>query len=1663
VAIGALFNNGNGSQAGHVRIYKNISGTWTQVGADIDGEAAYDWLGYSISLSSDGSTVAIGAWKNDGNGTDAGHVRVYKNINGTWTQVGADIDGEAAGDNSGSSVSLNSDGNIVAIGAEGNDGNGSNAGHVRIYKNISGSWIQVGADIDGESANDGSGVSVSLSSDGSTVAIGAEGNDGNGSSSGHVRIYKNISGSWIQVGADIDGEAAGDRSGKSVSLSSDGSTVAIGAHWNGPFTGHVRIYKNISGTWTQVGTDIDGEAAGDQSGWGMSLSSDGSIVGIGAWVNDGNGTSSGHVRVYNIESVTYSTDTITSCGPYTWIDGVTYSTSNYTATDTLTSATGCDSIVSLHLTIPNALTGNWTQVGSDIDGEAADDRSGYSVSISSDGNTVAIGAFQNDGNGSDAGHVRIYKNISGSWTQVGADIDGEAAGDESGISVALSSDGSTVAIGAPYNDDIGSNAGHVRIYKNVSGTWTQVGADIDGEAAGDQSGRSVALSSDGSIVAIGAYYNDGNGSNAGHVRIYNNVNGTWTQVGADIDGEAANDQSGMSVSLSSDGNTVAIGATGNDANGSNAGHVRIYNNVNGTWTQVGADIDGEAANDVSGSSVSLSSDGSTVAIGAYYNDGNGTDAGHVRVYKNISGTWTQVGSDIDGEAADDRSGISVSLSNDGSTVAIGAFVNDGNGTNSGHVRVYKNINGVWTQVDTDIDGESANDRSGYPVALSSGGNTVAIGAYGNDGNGLSAGHVRVYNLESVTYSTDTITSCGPYTWIDGVTYTTSNYTATDTLVSATGCDSIVTLHLTIPNALTGNWTQVGADIDGEAADDQSGRSVSLSSDGSTVAIGAPYNDGNGSSSGHVRIYKNMSGTWTQQGADIDGEAAGDESGISVALSSDGSTVAIGATGNAGNGYQSGHVRIYKNTSGSWTQVGADINGEAAYDWSGWSVSLSSDGSTVAIGALYNDGNGSNAGHVRIYKNISGTWTQQGADIDGEAANDLSGYSVSLSSDGSTVAIGAYYNDGNGTDAGHVRVYKNISGTWTQVGADIDGEAAGDYSGASVSLSSDGSTVAIGASRNDGNGSNAGHVRIYKNISGTWTQVGADIDGEAAYDSSGRSVSLSSDGSTVAIGALYNDGNGSYSGHVRIYKNISGSWTQQGADIDGEAADDYSGRSVSLSSNGSTVAIGAYGNDGNGSNAGHVRVYNIESSLVHTTDTITSCGPYTWIDGVTYSTSNYTATDTLLSAAGCDSAIVTLHLSINSSNTGTDTITACDSYTWIDGNTYTASNNTATYTLTNAAGCDSVVTLDLTINSSNTGTDVITACDSYTWIDGNTYTASNNTATYTLTNAAGCDSVVTLDLTINSSNTGTDVITACDSYTWIDGLTYTSSNNTATYTLTNAAGCDSVVTLDLTINSSNTGTDVITACDSYTWIDGNTYTASNNTVTYTLTNAAGCDSVVTLDLTINSSNTGTDVITACDSYTWIDGNTYTASNDSATYVLNNVNGCDSVVTLDLTIESIDASVTLSGLTIYALPGYDFYQWYECTSNGFVLMSNETNDSISITVNGDYAVMIDNNNCSDTSDCVTVNNIGLRENTQASFKLFPNPTQGMVKIERNNSVSPIDIYQLQLVDSHGKLIQNSPVNFQDEFIVINIEDYPAGVYQLTLKNQHEVFHEKISKVH
>ena len=321
------------------------------------------------------------------------------------------------------------------------------------------------------------------------------------------------------------------------------------------------------------------------------------------------------------------------------------------------------------------------QKGADIDGEAAGDFSGYSVSMP-DANTLAIGAYLNNGNGVSAGHVRVYNWSGTAWAKKGADIDGEAADDYSGCSVSMP-DANTLAIGAINNQGTAAYAGHVRVY-NWSGTaWVKKGADIDAEATSDRSGFSVSMP-DANTLAIGAINNEGNGVLAGHVRVYKWSGTAWVKKGADIDGEYT-DNSGYSVSMP-DANTLAIGAPFNNGNGAYAGHVRVYNWSGTAWVKKGADIDGEAAGDLSGFSVSMP-DANTLAIGARANNGNGTSAGHVRIY-NWSGTaWVKKGADIDGEAAGDQSGQSVSMP-DANTLAIGAYENNGNGASSGHVRVY---------------------------------------------------------------------------------------------------------------------------------------------------------------------------------------------------------------------------------------------------------------------------------------------------------------------------------------------------------------------------------------------------------------------------------------------------------------------------------------------------------------------------------------------------------------------------------------------------------------------------------------------------------------------------------------------------------------------------------------------------------------------------------------------------------------------------------------------------------------------------------------------------------------------------------------------------------------------------------------------------------------
>jgi len=433
--------------------------------------------------------------------------------------------------------------------------------------------------------------------------------------------------------------------------------------------------------------------------------------------------------------------------------------------------------------------------------------------------------------------------------------------------------------------------------------------------------------------------------------------------------------------------------------------------------------------------------------------------------------------------------------------------------------------------------------------------------------------------------------------------------------------TLTLLILLVPIMSFSQWTQKGIDIDGEATDDFSGVSVGCSSDGNTVAIGGYFNTGGGFASGHVRIYEWDGSAWVQKGADIDGEAAGDNSGISVSIDSDGTTVAIGAYANDGNGADSGHARVYEWNGSDWVQNGGDIDGELAGDFCGNSVDISGDGNMVIVGAYYNDNEAFHAGNSRVFEWSGSAWVQKGLALNGEAFGDNSGYSVAISTDGNTIAAGEIANDDVDTDAGQVRVYSWSGSAWIQKGVDLGGAAGFDQFGYSVSLSSNGNTVAVGARRNDDVGTDAGHTQIYEWSGTTWTQKGADIDGEAAGDNAGTSVSLSSDGNSVVIGAEKNAGGGLDAGQVRVYEWSGTAWIQKGGDIDGESIYTWFGISTAISSDGNTIVGGGYGNDDFATDAGHVRVYQYcpntidpTVSLAGTTLTSNAGGySYQWVD------------------------------------------------------------------------------------------------------------------------------------------------------------------------------------------------------------------------------------------------------------------------------------------------------------------------------------------------------------------------------------------------------------------------------------------------------------------
>ncbi len=451
-----------------------------------------------------------------------------------------------------------------------------------------------------------------------------------------------------------------------------------------------------------------------------------------------------------------------------------------------------------------------------------------------------------------------------------------------------------------------------------------------------------------------------------------------------------------------------------------------------------------------------------------------------------------------------------------------------------------------------------------------------------------------------------------------------------------------------------------------------------------------------------------------------------------------------------------------------------------------------------------------------------------------------------------------------------------------------------------------------------------------------------------------------------------------------------------------------------------------------------------------------------VNGTVYNAGNPTGTEVFTNVGpnGCDST-VTINLNVLPALTGSVTTTICnEGSVVVNGTTYDAGNPTGTEVFTNVGpnGCDSTVTINLNVLPALTGSVTTTICnEGSVVVNGTTYDAGNPTGTEVFTNVGpnGCDSTVTVNLNVLPAKTGSETSTICnEGSVVVNGTTYNAGNPTGTEVFTNIGpfGCDSTVTINLNVLPAKSGSETSTICNEGSIVvNGTTYNAGNPTGTEVFTNVGpfGCDSTVTINLNVLPALTGSVTSTIChgDSVV-VNGTTYNASNPTGTEVFTNVgtNGCDSTVTINLTVQNaIDTSVTQASNTLTSNEAGATYQWIDC-GNGNVAISGATNQSYTATANGDYAVVVTVNGCTDTSACHTVTGVGIWESNFASaLQVYPNPTRGNFTIDLGATYSRVSI---SITDISGRLISSAEYR-QHQVLNFSLNE-PAGVYLLVVED-------------
>lgn len=419
----------------------------------------------------------------------------------------------------------------------------------------------------------------------------------------------------------------------------------------------------------------------------------------------------------------------------------------------------------------------------------------------------------------------------------------------------------------------------------------------------------------------------------------------------------------------------------------------------------------------------------------------------------------------------------------------------------------------------------------------------------------------------------------------------------------------------IPLFIFSQWTQIGGELNG-AENERFGsyRAIDLDDNGTTLAVGTPFNSDNGDFSGFVEVYELVNSEWVIKGERIEGITMDDTgtegTGASVGLNADGSTLAVGIShGHNSLGYRCGVVQVYDWDGTAWVLRGETIEGEGnpsplfETDVFGSALRLSADGNHIVVGATGNSpevGVLQISGHVRVFSWDGTQWVQKGIDIDGVDGLEEFGYSVSINDAGNIIAVGARGHRTIVAGGGAAYVFEWDGTNWVQRGDTFLGTELGDFLGSAVRLDKTGNTFALGTPKSS-NQNSAGSTKIFDWDGTAWVQRGQEILGTVGSQS-GSAIDLSPDGNIIAIGEPWEN---SVEGQVRVFQWNGTTWELVDSPIDGIGPSNginAAGRAVALNKDGSRVAIGAPSVNDNGFSSGQIRVF-LNETLVNLDDLV----------------------------------------------------------------------------------------------------------------------------------------------------------------------------------------------------------------------------------------------------------------------------------------------------------------------------------------------------------------------------------------------------------------------------------------------------------------------------